>query len=91
LASGPHPVAVGARAPDAWEAAQLADSAGYFDPHWDKPVSRTIEWPWTGNGRVPADLTRPQRAFWVLVITVSLLLVFGVFVAGLEALSRLHG
>lgn len=91
MPSRPHPVAVGARAPDAWEAAQLADSAGYFDPHWDKPVAKVVNWPWAGDGRIPADLSRTQRAFWVVAITFGLLLVFGVFVAGLEALSRLHG
>ena len=87
----PHSVAVGAQAPDTWDAAQLADSAGYFDPHWDQPVAKAISWPWAGEGRVPADLSRSQRVFWVVSITFGLILVFGVFVAGLEALSRLHG
>jgi len=90
-AQGPHPVDVGACSPNAWEAAELSDSAGYFDPHWDKPVAKVVTWPWAGDGRVPADLSRSQRVFWVAAITFGLLLVFGVFVAGLEALSRLHG
>ncbi|WP_240309358.1 hypothetical protein [Sphingomonas ginsengisoli (ex An et al. 2013)] len=89
--AGPHPVIVEARASDAWEAAQLADSAGYFDPHWDKPLAKAVNWPWAGEGRQPADLSPSQRVIWMAVITTGLLLVFGVFVAGLEALSRLHG
>lgn len=87
----PQPAPVGSQGPNAWEAARLADSAGYFDPQWDRPLTQTINWPWPGKGRLPAQLSPLQRVMWIAMITVGLLLVFGVFVAGLEALSRLHG
>jgi DNA-binding CsgD family transcriptional regulator len=86
-----HPAVTGAQSSDAWERPQLADSAGYFDPMWDQPVSRAIFLPIPGQGRSPASLGKGQRALWIAGITLCILLVFGVFVAGLEALSRLHG
>jgi DNA-binding CsgD family transcriptional regulator len=86
-----HPAATGAHASDAWERPHLADSAGFFDPKWDQPVGRATFLPLPGNGRSPALLGKGQRALWIGGITLCFLLVFGVFVAGLEALSRLHG
>lgn len=90
-AAAAHPAFTGAQASDAWERPHVADSIGYFDPQWDRPVARPLLLPIPGHGRDPAALGKGQRALWIGGITLGLMLVFGVFVAGLEALSRLHG
>lgn len=55
----------------------------------DLPERRPARLPLPLGGGAPNDLTAWQRLGWILAIVVLTALVFGIFVTGLEALSRL--
>ncbi len=50
---------------------------------------RRIRWPLPVRGGRPDDLTALQRLAWILGAMLLIALAFGVFLAGMEALSRL--
>lgn len=55
----------------------------------DAPLSRALQAPVPIKGRSPSELGTWQRIGWIVVIMLAIALIFGVFVAGLEGLSRL--
>lgn len=63
---------------------QAAFDAAFLDP-------RTMSLPLPIRGTRPDDLRPLMRLGWAVAIMFAVVLTFGVFVAGLEALSRLAG
>ena len=55
----------------------------------DAPFPRALQAPVPIKGRSPGDFGTWQRVGWIVAIMLAIALVFGVFVAGLEGLSRL--
>jgi len=53
------------------------------------PDQRPLPLPLPYRGGTPDDLTALQRLGWILAIVMLIALIFGIFVAGFEALSRL--
>ena len=55
----------------------------------EEPPHRAFQAPVPIKGRSPGDLGALQRIGWIVGIMLAIALIFGMFVAGLEALSRL--
>ena len=53
------------------------------------PPGPSARWPLPLRGVTPADLRPLQRLAWIFAIMMAIAFAFGVFLAGLEALSRL--
>lgn len=53
------------------------------------PAKRSLPFPLPNREGTPNDLTALQRLGWIFALVLLMALTFGIFVAGLEALSRL--
>jgi DNA-binding CsgD family transcriptional regulator len=77
----------GASADAGVRADAVAEQRAVFE--LDASPSRALQAPVPIKGRSPSELGTWQRIGWIVVIMLAIALVFGVFVAGLEGLSRL--
>lgn len=77
----------GASADGEASAGAVAEQRAIFEV--DASVIRTLSPPVSIRGRNPNEFGTWQRLAWIFAIMLAIALVFGVFVAGLEGLSRL--
>lgn len=81
------PSTEGERESEASAGAMREDQAAYQAT--PPPRTRGLRLPLPIAGGKPGDLTAMQRLGWIAIIMLTIALTFGVFLAGLEALSRL--
>lgn len=82
-----QPGTTGASADAGALADAVAEQRAVFEV--DAPLFRALPAPVPVKGRSPSEIGTSQRIGWIVVIMLAIALVFGVFVAGLEGLSRL--
>jgi len=94
VAIGPDPATLAASTESGWQhgrtatvAAMHEDQSGFGVSPYDRP--RGFQLPLPIRGGRPGDLGSLQRLGWIFAIMLLIALSFGVFMAGVEALSRL--